>query len=127
VRAAVGSLVLSAMGRSALDARGSYLPAGSLLSFWTTISAAGVLASLGAGVAGAVLVATNRTVLTAGVLVALSLVPTAALVGVGLVTLSGEVLRAGALRFGLDVVIVGLTSALVCAWKLRLHQRASTV
>lgn len=63
-------------------------------------------ASAAAGPAGAPLVNANRAVLTAGVMVALALVPGAALVGLGIVAGDGVLFRDGAVRWLHDVLIV---------------------
>jgi hypothetical protein len=121
--AAVASLL---MGSSALDAgHPSYLTSDSLVSYWTTISWTGIVVGAVAAVCGGLLISINRTVLTAGVMVALALVPSAALVPMGLV--AGDLsLAASALgRFLAEVGLVLAGSALVFAIKRREDQRST--
>lgn len=104
---------------------GTYLAAQDLIVTWSTISWGGVLVGVVAGVAGGLLMAINRTVLTAGVMVALALVPTAALVPMALVA-GDPVLAAGtALRFAVEVLLVLVTTAVVFALETRADSRHS--
>jgi hypothetical protein len=75
-------------------------------------------------VAGALLIATNRAVLTAGVMVALALVPGATIGAAA--AMEGELAMAasGAARRLIEVGVVLVTSALVFQWKQsRVHRR----
>jgi uncharacterized membrane protein len=68
-----------------------------------------------------------RIVWTAGVMIALSLVPSAALVGMGMASLRADLVTAGAMRWAIEVVIVALTSMLVFGWKrYSIHRRLSS-
>lgn len=87
------------------------------MSFWSTFSAPGLLASLVVGAAGALLVAAGRAVLTAGVMIALALVPAAALAGLALAAGETELFRLGLLRWTTEVVLVLLASTPVFVWK----------
>jgi hypothetical protein len=125
VGAAAGGLALMAMGRPLPAAEASYLHLGDLPKYWTTISGPAVLVSAAAGFAGAVLIAHNRSVLTAGVMVALSLVPTIALAAMGLLTADPRLVFLSLGRWALDVGIVFVMSVAVFAWKRRaVQQRA---
>lgn len=123
--ATVAALLSLAFGTSALDGGGeaTYLLSDDLLRYWSTITWTGVVVGAVAGVAGGLLMAINRTVLTAGVMVALALVPTAALVPMALV--AGDVALAGQAlgRFAVEVVLVLTTIAGVFAFKTRSDQR----
>lgn len=100
---------------------------GSLIAYWSRISTAGALVALAAGVAGAILIEAARSVLTAGVMVALALIPGAALVGVGLGSGDGRLALQGALRWGVDAGLVLAAASAVFAWKrLRVHRRRTT-
>lgn len=124
VGAASTTLLLIALGKSPLDEESSYLPAGILVSYWTNITAPSVLVSLVSGVVGTILVATGRSVLTAGVMVALSLVPGAAIIGMGAVAGNLDALIGGALRWIVDVLMVTVTAYLVFSWKrAAVHKR----
>lgn len=124
--AAAAALFLMAIGNSPLGGEASYLARGTLLSYWTTITASSVLVTLVAGIAGAVLVASNKAVLTAGVMVALALVPGAAIFGLALVAGEPRIAAAGALRWAMEAGIVLGASGLVLGWKRRsVHRRPS--
>jgi hypothetical protein len=123
--AAVTAMLLQGLGESAVGrTEASYLPAGVLVSYWTEITVTSLLVTAAAGAAGALLVATNRAVLTAGVMVALALVPGATIAVAALV--EGELTTAasGAARWLVEIGLVLLTSILVLQWKQsRVHRR----
>lgn len=123
--ATVAALLSLVLGTSALDGGGevTYLISDDLVAYWTTITWGGVVVGIAAGVAGGLLMAINRTVLTAGVMVALALVPTAAMVPMALV--AGDVPLAGQalLRFAVEVALVLATIAGVFLFKTRADQR----
>lgn len=117
--------MLRLSGTAPLGAEEAYLQAGVLASYWTTITFPGLLATAVASIAGAVLLAANRSVLTAGVMIALALVPSAAIVGaslaIGDLSLAGQAL----LRWAADVAAVAVLSAAVFGWKRRtIHRRS---
>ncbi|MFA9445277.1 DUF389 domain-containing protein [Egicoccus sp. AB-alg6-2] len=114
-------------GADALDAGGGrYLGAGELVTFWTTVSWTGVAVGAAGAVCGGILVSLNRTVLTAGVMVALALVPTASLVPMALI--AGDVGLAGdaAVRFAIEVALVLAGTSLMFLVKRRLDKRHGT-
>jgi hypothetical protein len=122
--AALAALILQLMGQSPLGTQEStYLPAGVLVSYWTTLSVTSALVTFAGGAAGALLVATNRAVLTAGVMVALALVPGATIAALALVAGELAVAASGALRWLMEVALVLLASMVVLAWKRRSVQR----
>jgi uncharacterized membrane protein len=117
-------LFLRALGKHPLASAASYFATGTLTEYWVTIGATSVLVTLVGGVAGALLVASQRSVLTAGVMIALSLVPPVAIAGLALT--SGELGRAGAagVRWGMEAAIVLAASFAVLAWKrVHVHKR----
>jgi hypothetical protein len=122
--ATIAGLLTMGFGDNALSAGDdTYLAAADLVALWTTTTWHGVAISAVAAVCGGLLIAIDRSVLTAGVMVALALVPTAALVPMAL--LAGEVdlaLAAGS-RFGLEVVLVLAASAGVFSLKRRKDKR----
>jgi uncharacterized membrane protein len=127
VGAALAALLLDLLGHPPLGAEASYLPAGTLISYWTTLTPLSLIASTVSGVAGAVLLATGRSVLTAGVMVALALVPGAAITGMGAVAGDFAVAAGGLLRWATDVAIVMVTALLVFVWKrTTVHKRSMT-
>lgn len=122
--ALVMAAVLRAIGTPPLGENASYLPEHVLVNYWTTITVSSVLVSAVAAIAGAILVAANRSVLTAGVMIALSLIPSATLVMSGLVAGDPDIAGRGALRWLIDVVLVVVMSAIVFAVKqARIHRR----
>jgi hypothetical protein len=121
VAAAATSLVITATTDGPSP---SYLMPGSLVSFWSTLSLPGVIVSVAAGTAGAVLISVNRSILTAGVMVALALIPAAALSGMALVAGAWDVAGMAAARWAVDVVCVAVLSSLVFMWKRQtVHKR----
>jgi hypothetical protein len=128
IAAAATAVFLQVLGKSALGGEASYLPAGVLISYWTSITIPGLVVTAAAGTAGAILIATDRAVLTAGVMVGLALVPGAAITGLAAASSDLELTGLGATRWLVEVVIVLITSLLVLSWKqARLHRRASLV
>jgi hypothetical protein len=77
IAAAATAVLLQALGKSALGSEASYLPAGVLISYWTSITVPGIVVAAAAGTAGAILIATDRAILTAGVMVGLAACGTA--------------------------------------------------
>lgn len=121
---AAGGLLLMATGRSIPLAEGAYLQPGSLLTYWTAVSGPSVMVSLLAGAVGAVLIASNRSVLTAGVMIALALVPSIAIAGMGLVAGDIGMVGGAVTRWAVDVVLVVAMSLVVFAIKHRtVHRR----
>ncbi|HEV2079709.1 MAG TPA: DUF389 domain-containing protein [Allosphingosinicella sp.] len=122
--AACATLLLIALDKPPLGEEASYLPAGTLISYWTSVTGPSVAVSVVSGVVGTILLATGRSVLTAGVMVALALVPGAALIGMGAVAGDLDTIAGGALRWAVDVAMVMLTSLAVLFWKRRaVHKR----
>lgn len=95
----------------------TYLEGYELVRYWSSITVPSVLSSALAAVAGTLLVMTNRSVLTAGVLVALALVPSFVLVGVGLANLRPELIGVSALRGFIDVSLVTVIALVIMKWK----------
>jgi uncharacterized membrane protein len=119
----VTALVLRASGVPPLGGEAAYLPAGVLASYWSSITASGLLVSTVAGATGGLLIAANRPVLIAGVMIALALIPSAALVGMALSVGDFSLFGKALLRWIIEVLIVGLGSAVVFAWKRASVQR----
>jgi uncharacterized membrane protein len=102
------------------------LEADSWVRYWSTFTPEGVVVSAFAGMAGAVVVTGQRSVLTAGVMIALALIPSMSIVGMALV--SGDFALAGRGRWLLDVVLVMLAGALVLGLKQRfLHRHRALI
>lgn len=88
---------------------GSSLGSRDWVQYWSSIQSSSVLVALGAGAAGAAIIAAQRSVLTAGVMIALALVPSASIVGMGLVAGELPVAANALLRWVVDAgcVVVG--------------------
>jgi hypothetical protein len=124
VGAAAMTLVLRWAGIDVFGGKASYLPERVLLNYWFTLSVPGILVTIMAGVAGAVLLYTERSILTLAIMIALALIPSAAMVGMGLVGGDLAVAGRGLLRWAIEVAIVLVTALAVFRWKLaRLHNR----
>lgn len=125
--AALAALLGQAFGADALDAGGSsYLDDAVLVEFWTTVSWSGLAVALAGAVCGGILVSLNRTVLTAGVMVALALVPTAALVPMALIAGDPGLAGDAAVRFALEVALVLAGITVMFLVKRRLDRRSTT-
>jgi uncharacterized membrane protein len=117
--AAVTTLVLLALGLDPFGGEATYLPAGVLSKYWTTITVPSLIVTAVASLAGALVVASNRSVLTIGVMIALALVPTAAITSMALLTGDWLLAGRGLLRWLIEVSSVAVFSTLILAWKQR--------
>lgn len=115
--AMVSALVMQLLGKDIIEGSSSYLPAGALLNYWTSITTESLLISAAAAVAGAFVIITNWSVLTAGVMIALALVPATSITGMGLVAGEFEVAGKAFTRLLLDMGLVAVFTALVFLWK----------
>jgi hypothetical protein len=125
--ATLAALLSLGFGVDALDGDAdSYFAADALVTYWSTTTWPGVAVGAAAALCGGILVTLNRTVLTAGVMVALALVPSISLVPMALV--AGEVAVAGAalLRFAIEVALVLVGTFVVFAYKRRQDGRRVT-
>lgn len=122
--AAAAGGVLTLAGTPLPAGGATYHPGEALLTYWTTTSWSSVLVSAAAAVAGALLVVTRRAVLTAGVMVALALVPALALAATATLAGAWDALGRALVRWLVDVVLVIGGSALVLQQKRRLDGRA---
>lgn len=111
--AVVMGLLLGARGIWPAQTEGSYLPVGVLVDYWTQFSPVSLLVSAAASAAGGLLIVTNRSILTAGVMVALALVPVATIAAVALA--AGQVVLAGtaAIRLLVEMLLVVTMSGVV--------------
>jgi uncharacterized membrane protein len=101
-----------------------YVPEQKLVTYWTTVTGSSLLASAVASIAGALLVATKKSVFTSGVMIGLALVPTAALIGMGAVTGDFTIVEKALIRFIMDVGLVFIFSLLVFLWaRFYYHKR----
>lgn len=124
VGAAVAGLVLRALGEATPGGDGSYFQKETLVSYWTQPTYQSFLVSAAAAIAGAILIAAHRTVLTGGVMIALALIPSGTLIGMALVWTDGALAGRAAVRLLIEMGLVVSLSALVLLWKrLRSHRR----
>jgi hypothetical protein len=126
VGSAAAAVLSTILGTSALEAGlPAYLEQGALLEYWTTVTWPGVAVGAVAGVCGGLLMAINRVVLTAGVMVALALVPTASLVSMSLVAGDPGTALAALVRFLVEVVLVLAGTSVVFTGKRLIDRRRS--
>lgn len=93
------------------------------VGYWSKMTPVGVILALIAGAAGAFTVTAQRSVLSAGVMIALALVPSLAIAAMALVSGNPELAGEGILRWGADAGSVLLTGGVVLAAKQRLVHR----
>lgn len=99
-----------------------------LLQYWMNITPEGLAVSFAASLAGATLLATNRSVLTAGVMIALALVPAASLIGMSIVAAEWAAAGQAAVRWLIEVALVVAGSMLMLAMKRPTnYRRHSTI
>lgn len=89
------------------------------VSYWSTLSLSSVIISAFGGAAGAVVVSGRRSVLTTGVMITLALIPSMALVGMGVATGDLSLAARGFLRWIVDVALVLVMCGIVFALKQR--------
>jgi uncharacterized membrane protein len=94
-----------------------YLSEGILKPHWLPITLPSAVVTVVASFAGALLVAANRALLTAGVMIALALVPSATLIGMGLAEWDLALAGRALLRWLFEVAGVLLLSLAVFSWK----------
>lgn len=103
----------------------SYVEPAALMAYWSSFAPSSLILSALAGALGALLIITNRSVLTGGVMIALALIPTLSLgaigLGVGDMALAGKSLA----RWLLEVFLVLAASFPVFLWKRCRVQRRS--
>lgn len=91
--------------------------------YWSTTDAPAVVLSVAAAAAGALVVTAERAVLTIGVMIALALVPSSALVPIGLLAGDAGLAAAAGVRWLVDVALVIGVGASVLALKHRFVHR----
>jgi uncharacterized membrane protein len=107
-------------GTSLLTGTQSYEDSEVLIRYWVSFTVDSVSVSVLAGVAGTLLVISQRSVLTAGVMMAVALNPTATMIGMGLVAGDFQLAGSAAVRFAVEgVIIVGVS--VVVFWGKRVR------
>lgn len=124
VMIALGGL-LAVLVLQVIDPRASSaLASRTWVTFWSTPTATGLLASTFAAAAGAVVITGQRSVLTTGVMIALALIPSMSIVGMALAVGDVGLMGRGLVRWLLDVALVLVVSTLVLGLKQAfLHRR----
>lgn len=117
--AAVTAAAFVLCGHAQIGGLPSYIGPYQLIAYWRGTSAAGLTMDLIGGIAAAVFVSTGRSILTAGVMIGLALIPSAASIGVGIANLDLGLVEAGALNWVLRAGLILLGSVLVFEWKRR--------
>lgn len=97
------------------------------VQYWTTFTPPGVVVSLVAGAAGAITVMAQRSVLTAGVMIALALIPTISIAGMALASGNLPLAGAGLLRWAVDVAAVVGVGTIVLGLKQALTHRRHAI
>lgn len=121
---AITLLVLRATDPGATG--GSDLEARTWVQYWSSFTPPGVIASFLGAAAGAFVVSGLRSVLTTGVMITLSLVPSITLVGMAMANGNMSLAADAFARWGVDVALVLLMSAVVLGLKQKLlHRRRS--
>ncbi|WP_106476273.1 DUF389 domain-containing protein [Phytohalomonas tamaricis] len=94
------------------------------MTYWSSVSFPGVLLSIFGGIAGAVIICAQRGVMTVGVMITLALIPSMAVVGIGIVVGDFSLAWNGFIRWLVDVALVVAMSIVVFGGKkLILHRR----
>jgi uncharacterized hydrophobic protein (TIGR00271 family) len=96
----------------------------SWVQYWSQVTGTGVVLALIAGAAGAVVVTAQRSVLSAGVMIALALIPSMTIVGMALITGNPALASQGLIRWSVEAGAVLVASTVVLGFKhLLLHRR----
>ena len=118
--AAACALLLSAFGTSLPEGTETYHSGAALVSYWTSTTLTSLVVSIAAAVAGVLLLVARRAVLTAGVMIALALVPALTMIAISAVSGDVDLLASAAVRWLVDVAAVVGASVVVLA----VHRRA---
>lgn len=97
-----------------------------LVAYWTSFSVSSIVVPLVAAVAGVIVILTDQPVLTSGVMVALALIPGAAITGACLVGGQWEYALRGFGQWSYNALSVGVVGLLVFGLKrILVHKRSS--
>lgn len=119
-----GGFIIKILGQEVIPGTSSYLPAGVLIEYWTSITATSLLVSVFAAVAGGIIIMTNKSLLTAGVMVALALIPSATIIGLSLLEAEFAMMGSACIRLLLELAIVAIFTGAVFLWKKKTtHKR----
>ncbi len=95
----------------------------SWVQYWSTVQSPGVLLSIVASAAGAVTITAQRSVLSAGVMIALALIPSISIAGMALAVGDLPLAGRGLVRWSVDVASVIIVGAAVLGLKQALIHR----
>lgn len=124
IGAGLSTLLMTVLDIVPFAGTDAYLSSNTLVGYWTTVSAASLVVSAIAAMAGTLLVISNRAVLTGGVMIALALIPSLGIAGMALAAGRWDLLTQGLCRWGIEVVVVTGVSILTLFWKrTSLHRR----
>lgn len=105
-------------------AQATPLASNTWVQYWSTITPSGFLLAVLAGAAGAVTILSQRSVLSAGVMIALALIPAISIAGMALVSWNLPLATGGLLRWGTDAAGVLIGSSLILGLRqLWTHRR----
>jgi hypothetical protein len=115
--AAITTIILKNTGSNPLNGSAEYyVLTKQLSSYWTTITFPSILASFAAGIVGAVILATKKTIFASGVMIGLALIPSASIVGISAASAQWPTMMDAFVRFMTDVLIVFFCSVIIFAW-----------
>jgi hypothetical protein len=123
--AAAGGVLLMA-GRPVL-AGASYLDGNELVRFWLGTNPPGLMVSTLAATAGALLLATNRSVLTAGVMIGLALVPPPVIAMLAALDGAWDRTLEGIFRWSVEAAVVFSAGVAVFVWKRAFRHRRTAL
>jgi len=124
IGAIAASALLLKLGTNPVGQGSSYLSNFALVTYWRNITIESLMISSAASIAGVLLIATRRSVLTSGVMIALALVPSAAILAIGMTVLDFNLAMRGLARFLIEVALILSASILVLYYKkFRIHKR----
>ena len=114
---AVGAALTYLILRTVDPATSPVLATRSWVQFWSEVTPTGVFVAVVGGVTGAIVITTQRSTLTAGVMIALALIPTMSLVGMASVSGDWELAGRGFVLWAVNVIAVIAASAATFALK----------
>ncbi|NJK93918.1 MAG: DUF389 domain-containing protein, partial [Bacteroidales bacterium] len=94
-----------------------YVINNTMFKYWTTFSYPSIFASIAASIAGAIILATRKSVFASGVMIGLALVPSASIIASALLSAEFQTAGLAFLRFITDSMIVFVFSLTIFYWK----------
>ena len=112
-----GAFIASLFQNDVLPGTSTYLSSGSLVNYWMSFSPTSIMVSIVASLVGGIIIMSNKSLLTAGVMVALALIPSGTLVGMWLFEGNFELAGKALVRLLLEIAIVAVFTAVIFLWK----------